>query len=141
MALDPIELVELAERLLANPRRDESSCRTAINRFYYACHLTARDQRYGLDANSHQGRRPSHQAILRVVREQAGSDLARDLEDLKRMREVADYVLNSDHPEIRAVFTRATAANWSELASEAAALTRDLLPFLQAIPAAQPQDA
>ena len=57
------------------------------------------------------------------------------------MREVADYVLNSDRSEIRAVFTRATAANWSELAGEAAALTRDLLPFLRAIPAAQPQDA
>lgn len=141
MALDPIELVELAERLLANPRRDETTCRTAINRFYYACHLTARDQRYGLDAHTHQGRRPSHQAILRVVREQAGTDHARDLEDLKRMREVADYVLNSDHPEIRAVFTRATASNRSELADEAASLARDLLPSLQAIPTVLPQDA
>ncbi len=141
MALDPIELAELAERLLANPRRDETTCRTAINRLYYACHLTARDQRYGLDAHTYQGRRPSHQAILRVVKEQAGTDLARDLEDLKRMREVADYVLNSDHPEIRAVFTRVRASNWYELAGEAAALARDLLPSLQAIPAVQPQDA
>lgn len=75
------------------------------------------------------------------MREQAGSDLARDLEDLKRMREVSDYILDSEHPETRAVFADAGVSDWSELADEAAALTRDLLPFLEAIPAAPMQDA
>lgn len=141
MALDPIELADLAERLLAGPRRDEIACRTAINRLYYACHLSARDRRYGLDAHAVAGRRPSHQAVLHVVQQQAGAERARVLEDLKRMREVSDYVLDSDHPEIRAVFARAGASDWSELADVAVAITRRLLPLLEAIPAAQAQDA
>jgi len=57
------------------------------------------------------------------------------------MREVADYVLDSEHSEIRAVFTEAGASNWSELADAAVAITRRLLPLLETIPAAQPQDA
>lgn len=141
MVLDPIELADLAERLLAGPQRDEIACRTAINRLYYACHLSARDRRYGIDAHGVAGRRPSHQAILLVVQEQAGADHARDLEDLKRMREVSDYILDSEHPETRAVFAEAGVSDWSELADEAAALTRDLLPFLEAIPAAPLREA
>ncbi|MXV80457.1 MAG: hypothetical protein F4X58_00465 [Chloroflexi bacterium] len=141
MALDPIDLADLAERMLSGSRRDEATCRTAINRLYYACHLSARDRRYGLDAHIAAGRRPSHQAILHVVQEQAGAERARVLEDLKRMREVSDYILDSDHSEIRAVFARAGASDWSDLADVAVAITRRLLPFLQAIPAVQPQDA
>ncbi len=141
MALDPADLVSLADRLLAESGGDEAACRTAISRMYYACHLSARDQRFGLDAGAAPGQRPSHRAVIREVQAQTGVDAARDLEDLKRMREVADYVRDLEHPEVRAVFARQGVSDWSALADVAAALTRDLLPLLQAIPAATAGDA
>lgn len=141
MALDPAELADLAERLLADPQRNEADCRAAVNRFYYACHLTARDQLYGLDAGGVSGRRPSHVAVIDAVRSRHDVDAATRLDDLKRMREVADYVRDSEHSEVRAVFTEAGASDWSELADAAVAITRRLLPLLETIPAAQPQDA
>ena len=141
MALDPAELTHVAERLLADPQRNEAACRTAVNRFYYACHLTARDQLYGVDAGGVSGRRPSHVAVIEAVRSRHDVDAATRLDDLKRMREVADYVRDSEHSEIRAVFAEAGVSDWAELADAAVAITRRLLPLLETIPAASTQDA
>lgn len=141
MALDPLDLVTLAQRLIAEPERDEATCRAAIGRMYYACHLSARDQRFGLDAGAVPARRPSHRAVIREVQEQTGVDAARDMEDLKRMRELADYVRDSEHAEVRALFAQQGVSDWSELADVADAISRDLLPLLQTIPAATAQDA
>ena len=141
MALDPLELVELAARLSADPRSDEAAHRAAVNRLYYACHLIGRDRLYGLDAHAAPGRRPSHLAVTLAVGEQIGPNAAGGLRDLKRMRELADYVRDGEHPEVRAVFAQQGVSNWSALASVAAAITRDLLPLLQTIPAATAEDA
>ncbi|MDE2746594.1 MAG: hypothetical protein OXI41_11515 [Chloroflexota bacterium] len=141
MALDPADLTDLGERLLADPLRNEAACRAAVNRLYYACHLTARDQLYGLDAGGLSGRRPSHVAVIDAVRSRHDVDAATRLDDLKRMREVADYVRDSEHSEVRAVFAEAGASDWSELADVAVGITRRLLPLLETIPAGQAQDA
>lgn len=138
MALDPVDLFRVAEQLTA--QGGEAECRTAINRAYYACHLSGRDRLLGLDAGR-LARRPSHLAVIDAVRTRAGRDASEALYRLKRMREIADYVRDSEHAEVRALFAQQGVSDWSELADVADAITRDLLPLLQAIPAATAQDA
>jgi hypothetical protein len=133
MALDPLHLAVLAERLLADTDRDEATCRTVINRMYYACHLTARDRIYGLDARTSPRPRPSHVAVVQGIRDRLDDEVADRLLALKRMREVADYVRDSEHPEVRSTFANAGASDWSELAAEALLVARDLLPLLRAM--------
>ncbi len=64
MPLDPGLFLGQAERL-ARGAENEADYRSAINRAYYACHLTARDALFGVDAGG--GRRPSHWAIIEIV--------------------------------------------------------------------------
>ena len=134
MALDPASLLVLAERLLDSIDADETACRTAVNRAYYACHLTARDRLYGLDARRHGPRRPSHTAILEAVRTRLTPEQRNKFRRLKRMREIADYIRDSAHPEVQTVFARESVATWSDIADVALATARDLLPLLQTMP-------
>ena len=134
MALDPASLFVLADRLLDSADVDETTCRTVINRVYYACHLIARDRLYGLDAQRHGSRRPSHVAIVEAVRVRLAREHGDKLRRLKRMREVADYIRDSAHPEVQSVFTREEVSDWAGLAVEARATARDLLPLLQVMP-------
>ncbi len=134
MPLDP-ELFLGQARRLANDAENEADYRSAINRAYYACHLTARNALFGVDAGG--GRRPSHWAVINSVNKApSGHWDARRLRRLKRMREVADYVTDSSHPEVRRVFERSQVADWEGLAAAALAVAGEVVPRLRRLPPA-----
>ena len=135
MTLDPLDLFTLAEQLHAGG--GEARARTAINRAYYACHLAARDRLYGVDAarrTARNQRRPSHIAVVNEVVRALGREPGNRLDRLKHMREVADYIRDSDHPEVQSIFRRESVGDWQELAEQALNLARDILPTLQTMP-------
>ena len=132
MALDPGEFLAQAELLEASGT--EAGYRSAVSRAYYACHLLARDRLFGLDAAQWRAspRRPSHHAVIDALRERLSSDrTARGLEDLKTMREVADYVRGDEHPELLAVFARYGVSEWEALAGRALPRARQTFAALQ----------
>ena len=138
MPLDP-ELFLGQARRLANDAENEADHRSAINRAYYACHLVARDALcdalFGVDARG--GRRLSHWTVINSVNKApSGHWDARRLRRLKRMREVADYVTDSLHPEVRRVFERSQVANWEGLAAAALAVAGEVVPRLRRLPPA-----
>ena len=134
MPLDP-ELFLGQARRLANDAENEADYRSAVSRAYYACHLTARDALFGVDAGG--GRRPSHWAVIRSVAEDEGSEEDGDgLRRLKWMREVADYVTDSLHPEVRRVFERSQVGDWEGLAAAALAVAGEIVPRLRRLPPA-----
>ena len=134
MPLDP-ELFLIQARRLARGAENEADYRSAISRAYYACHLVARDALFGVDAGG--GRRPSHWAVIRSVAEDEGSEEDGDgLRRLKWMREVADYVTDSLHPEVRRVFERNQVADWEGLAAAALAVAGEIVPRLRRLPPA-----
>ena len=134
MPLDPELFVGQAERLARNAE-NEADYRSAISRAYYACHLVARDALFGVDAGG--GRRPSHWAVINSVNKVPGRHWdAYLLQALKRMREVADYVTDSLHPEVRRAFERNQVADWEGLAASALAVAGEVVPRLRRLPPA-----
>ena len=134
MPLDPELFLGQAERL-ARGAENEADYRSAINRAYYACHLTARDALFGVDAGG--GRRPSHWAIIEIVAKIEGHDEdANGLRLLKTMREVADYVTDSSHPEVRRAFEESQVEDWEGLAAAALAVAGEIVPRLRRLPPA-----
>ena len=134
MPLDP-ELFLGQARRLANDAENEADYRSAVSRAYYACHLVARDALFGVDAGG--GRRPSHWAVINSVNKVPGRHWdAYLLQALKRMREVADYVTDSLHPEVRRVFERSQVADWEGLAAAALAVAGEVVPRLRCLPPA-----
>ena len=134
MPLDP-ELFLGQARRLANEAENEADYRSAISRAYYACHLVALDALFGVDAGG--GRRPSHWAVIRSVAEDEGyEEDGGGLRRLKRMREVADYVTDSLHPEVRRVFERNQVVDWEGLAAAALAVAGEIVPRLRRLPPA-----
>ena len=132
MPLDPELFLGQAQRL-ANDAENEADYRSAISRAYYACHLVARDALFGVDAGG--GRRPSHWAVIRSVAGDEGSEEdGGGLRRLKRMREVADYVTDSLHPEVRRVFERSQVVDWEGLAAAALAVAGETIPRLRRLP-------
>ena len=132
MPLDP-ELFLVQAQRLAGTAENEADYRSAINRAYYACHLTARDALFGVDARG--GRRPSHSAVINSVANTPGLHQdARRLWGLKRMREVADYVTDSSHPDVQDVFANSRVADWAGLVARALAIADALIPRLRALP-------
>ena len=130
---DPELFFTQAERL-AQPGGGEEDYRTAVSRAYYACHLTARDRLFGVDAVNWgtPGQRPSHYAVIAAsVASSAGGVDSRPFEWLKLMREKADYLRDPDHPEVRQLFTSYDVRDWGELANEALVIARNLLPVLR----------
>ena len=134
MPLDPELFLAQAQRL-AETAENEADYRSAISRAYYACHLVARDALFGVDARG--GRRPSHWAVIRTVaRREDGESSANELWTLKAMREVADYVTDSLHPDVQRVFVSSRVSDWSSLAARALAVAGALVPRLRALPPA-----
>ena len=134
---DPDLFFTQAERL-AQPGGGEEDYRSAVSRAYYACHLTARDRLFGVDAvNWGAGsQRPSHYAVIAAsVASSAGGIDGRPFIRLKLMREKADYLRDPDHSEVRQLFTSYNVRDWSELANEALAIARNLLPVLRQLQA------
>ena len=130
MPLDP-ELFLVQAQRLARTAENEADYRSAISRAYYACHLVARDALFGVDTAG--GRRPSHQAVISSVgkAEENGADRLRRL---KRMRETADYVTDSSHHEVQAVFVDSRVSDWASLAARALAVEGALIPRLRTLP-------
>ena len=131
MPLDPGLLLVHAHRL-AWTAENEADHRCAINRAYYACHLVARDALFGIDAGG--GKRPSHWAVVRAVSEHRGGEDANELRRLKRMREAADYVTDSSHPEVRDVFAENSVSDWASLADWALAIADAIISRLRTLP-------
>ena len=132
MPLDP-ELFLVQAQRLARTAENEADHRSAINRAYYACHLTARDALFGVDAGG--GRRPSHWAVINSVDRAHGRHQdARRLRELKAMREAADYVTDSSHPDVQRVFAESRVADWASLVARALAVAGALVPRLRALP-------
>ena len=59
---------------------------------------------------------------------------AQNLEQLRQTREVADYVRDALHPEVRVLFRRRGASNWRELAQISLLRARDVFAVLQSLP-------
>ena len=134
MPLDPGLFLGQAERL-ARDAENEADYRSAISRAYYACHLVARDVLFGVDAGG--GRRPSHWAVINSVDKVPGRRRdARKLRGLKWMREVADYITDSLHPEVQERFGAARVSDWAGLAARALAVAGTLIPRLRRLPPA-----
>ena len=134
MPLDPERFLVQAHRL-ARTAEDEADYRSAINRAYYACHLAARDALFGVDARG--GRRPSHWAVINSVDRAPGRHRdARRLRELKSMREAADYVTDSSHPDVQRVFADGRVSDWANLAARALAIAVALIPRLRTLPPA-----
>ncbi len=134
MSLDP-ELFFVQAQRLARTAENEADHRSAINRAYYACHLVARDALFGVDAGG--GRRPSHWAVIKAVAKRTdGESSAYRLWRLKAMREAADYVTDSSHPDVQRVFADGRVSDWAGLAVRALAVAGALIPRLRALPPA-----
>ena len=132
MPLDP-ELFLVQAQRLEGTAENEADYRSSISRAYYACHLVARDALFGVDAGG--GRRPSHRTVINFVANTPGlRQDARMLRRLKRMREVADYVTDSSHPDVQRVFASGPASDWAGLATRALAVADALIPRLRALP-------
>ena len=132
MPLDPELFLDQARRLTRDAE-NEADYRSAVSRAYYACHLVARDALFGVDARG--GRRPSHRAIIGIVAKTEGHDDDADgLRLLKTMREVADYVTDSLHPEVQDVFADSGVSDWAGLAARALAVAGALIPRLRLLP-------
>ena len=131
MPLDPELFLVQAERL-TRAAENEADHRSAISRAYYACHLVARDALFGVDAGG--GRRPSHWAVIRVVaRREDGESNANELWTLKAMREAADYVTDSLHPDVQRVFAENSVSDWASLADWALSVAGALIPRLRTL--------
>ena len=138
MSFSPAELLRIASELLS-AAPDEAACRSAINRAYYACHLTARDALYGLDAEqitSVGGRRPSHRAVIAEVEAHLGLTVAVRLQELKDLREAADYIRDDANPQVQTLLLHHGAVDWSDLATAALVKTDEILPQLSELPRA-----
>ena len=132
MALDLEEFFPQAELLEASGT--ELGCRWAINRRYYGCHLRARDGLFGLDAEFWPAspHRPSHIAVINELRRHPVlSAIVQDMEELKKMREVADYIRGNEHPEVLRLFSRYQVSSWQELAARALPRARATFAALQ----------
>ena len=131
MPLDP-ELFLIQAQRLARAAENEADYRSAINRAYYACHLVARDALFGVDAGG--GRRPSHWAVIQAVSKRPdGENSAYGLWTLKAMREAADYVTDSLHPDIQRVFAESRVSDWASLADWALSIADALIPRLRTL--------
>ena len=132
MPLDP-ELFLVHAHRLARTAENEADYRCAVNRAYYACHLIARDALFGVDAGG--GRRPSHTAVIKsIATHPGGAEDADGLRELKAMREAADYVTDSLHPDVQRVFAENSVYDWASLASRALSVADSLLPRLRTLP-------
>ena len=132
MAVDPREYMLHAESLAATGT--EAGRRSSINRDYYSCHVYARETLYGPDAAnwSRSPRRPSHNTVIDALwDDRVLNKIARNMEDLKKMREVADYVCGDDHPEFRALLAYHRVADWEGLANIALALARETIAAIE----------
>ncbi len=84
MSIDPRDLVEYAYGML-QPEGQEMEHRNVVNRAYYGAFLTAREA-----ANITGGSGSIHLKVIQYYQDKK-SIIGNNLDDLKRLRQVADY--------------------------------------------------
>ena len=141
---DPSDFLSLAQSLGAT--QNEASQRTAISRAYYSCHLTARDQLYGVDGvgltntvkkRLARGKVGDHTAVILAVAQNPhlgmgrAKNLADELGQLKALRETADYIRDSGSSAASNIFTKYSVSDWSSLTRAAMGLASNVLPKLR----------
>ena len=62
---------------------------------------------------------------------QSGEEDAEELRKLKAMRETADYVTDSSHPEVQDVFAENSISDWAGLATRSLSVAGALIPRLR----------
>ena len=96
MPFDPQQFKILADWLVGE-KTDEASFRTAISRIYYAAHLRAREglirKRPGVIPSGNFG--SIHSTVIRGLRHGPTNGISRHLDALRKLREHADYHLDS----------------------------------------------
>lgn len=96
MPFDPQQFKILADWLVGE-RADEASFRTAISRVYYAAHLRAREglirRRPGVIPSGNFG--SIHSAVIRELRRGPTNSISFNLDAWRKLREHADYHLDS----------------------------------------------
>lgn len=145
---DPLDWLTLAQLLIQ--ATDEASHRTAIGRAHYACHLIARDQLFGIDARKLKRTDRKNLAGSKVASEQrvvsaailstpglgrgVAKVLADRFDDLKGMREQADYYRDAANPDTGAIFRKYDVQGWNDLAQRSLTLANRIVPELQKLP-------
>jgi hypothetical protein len=81
---------------ITDQRDDEASLRTAINRVYYAAHLLAREKLISRGELVPKGTGDDHWQVIKTLRPGKTRGLADMLDELRRLRQHADYHLNPD---------------------------------------------
>jgi uncharacterized protein (UPF0332 family) len=104
--MKPQEFAELAAILgVANGPFPGARARSSVSRFYYAAFLDARDQLASNRKLAFKGRDVHKHVRMSFAGAASGSDLekiGRHLEDLKNLREDADYDLEKDCTSVEA---------------------------------------
>ncbi len=114
-AFDPHEFLAKASSLACGT--DECSLRTAVNRSYYAVFLIARE-RLGVTQTER-----AHEAVRdRLRRRNNGERLARQMEQLYKLRTTADYDLDPQDPAYQ---------NWRANWQRALGWANKLLPIVE----------
>jgi len=116
MSFDPLDFLTLAQSM-ASSGAQESELRTAVGRAYYALFLMARDKMDVRRRNS-----VHHETIKRLKKTEGYRTMADQLDELSRLRKVADYELTPIKPEHQ---------NWPENWSRASLLVDRIRPRLQ----------
>jgi hypothetical protein len=112
---DPLTFLALARDLAAGSA-EEANLRTAVSRAYYAIFLVIRDW-VGLV-----GRDRVHHKILQVLGRRNQQGIGTLLNDLRRLREIADYQPIPEDPDAR---------DWLNNWREAERIVGRLTPLLQ----------
>lgn len=132
-------------------RTSEAELRTAINRVYYACLLLARDRLFGddkvglkrkdIEKLTRDKRNTEHAAVPSAILQNTGvgkgpaKRLADQLNELRAMREQADYFRDSNRAEIQELFRRYNVGGWPGLARNAATKAKSLVSEIGALDA------
>lgn len=90
---DPLELREVASELAGREEAPESYLRSAINRTYFSVHLKAAWGLERLGLFEPQRAAPDHGKVVQLLRPHRRRAAER-LNDLRRLRDSADYDLN-----------------------------------------------
>lgn len=141
---DPADYFAFAQQIVSNSP-SEAGQRAAISRAYYACHLTARDQLYGIDGSGLtnpvkkklKSGNSEHRAVYLTISSNPYLSIGRrkrlsdELGQLKDMRETADYYRDPTGPNVTNTFAKNQVNDWSGLTAAAMALASNLLPELR----------